>query len=96
MTQSSRWIYAITFLLAAAGVLLPFWPLSVVGILIAALSGRWIFAVLVALLVDLAWGAPTGTLHFLYFPFTLLALAAAAARMWGGRYFLDKHPQEKL
>ena len=96
MTQSSRWIYATTFLLAAAGVLLPFWPLSIAGVLIAALSGRWIFAVIIALLVDLAWGAPTGVLHFLYFPFTLLALAAAAARMWGGRYFLDKHPQEKL
>ena len=96
MTQSSRWIYAITFLLAAAGVLLPFWPLSIVGVLIGALSGRWIFAVVVALLIDLAWGAPTGVLHFLYFPFTLLALAAAAARAWGGRYFLDKHQQEKL
>ena len=96
MTQTSRWIYAISFLLAAAGVLLPFWPLAVVGILLAALSGRWLFAVIIALLVDLAWGTPTGGLRFLYFPFTLLALLAAAAHIWGAKYFLDKHPQEKL
>jgi hypothetical protein len=96
MTKTSRWIYATTFLLAAAGALLPFWPLCVAGILIAAFSGRWLFAVGMALLVDVAWGAPTGMLHFLYFPFTLLALLGAAVRVWGSRYFLDRNIQEKL
>lgn len=96
MTPASRWIYAITFGLAAAGFMLPFWPLAVVGILISVFSGRWLFGIIVALLIDLAWGAPTGALHFLYFPFTLLAVAGAAARIWGSRYFLDRNRQEKI
>ncbi|OGC86068.1 hypothetical protein A3D70_00875 [Candidatus Adlerbacteria bacterium RIFCSPHIGHO2_02_FULL_54_18] len=96
MTASSRWIYAVTFLLAAAGFLLPFWPLTVVGIVLCALSGRWLFAVAVALLFDVAWGAPTGAGHFLLFPFTALALVAGLARLIGGHYFLDKSPQETL
>jgi hypothetical protein len=96
MTQSSRWIYALSFLLAAAGFLLPLWPLCIVGIFIAAFSGRWLFGITVALLIDIAWGAPTGTLHYLFFPFTLFAVLGALARMWGAEYFLDKNPQEKL
>ena len=96
MSQSSRWIYAVTFLLAATGFLLPFWPLSVLGILLCALSGRWLFAVAVGLLFDIALGAPTGTAHLLYFPYTALALVAALARIIGGSYFLDKTPQETL
>ncbi len=96
MSQSSRWIYAVTFLLASAGFLVPFWPLSVAGVLIAALSGRWIFGVILGLLLDLAWGAPTGTLRYLFFPFTILALTGFLARYWGSAYFLDKNPQEKI
>ena len=96
MTPASRWIYATTFLLAAAGFLLELWPLCVTGVLLAALSGRWLFAVLVALLIDVAWGAPTGALGFILFPLTALALIAALARMFGSRYFLDKNLPEKL
>jgi hypothetical protein len=96
MSRNSRWIYAATFLLAAAGFLVPFWPLSVLGTLIAALSGRWIFAILMGLLLDIAWGAPTGTLRFLFFPFTIVALLGVIARYWGSYYFLDKNPQERL
>lgn len=96
MTAASRWIYACTFLLAAMGFLLPLWPLCIVGILLAALSGRWLFAVFIALLIDIAWGAPAGTLGFITFPFTLMALIAALARMFGSRYFLDKNLPEHL
>lgn len=96
MTPASRWLYASTFVLVAAGFLLPFWPISVVGIALCALSGRWIFAVVAALLVDVAWGAPVGTAHYLYFPLTLFALVCTALRVWGGTYFLDRGLQEKI
>ena len=96
MSQSSRWMYAVTFLLASSGFLVPFWPLSVLGVLLAALSGRWIFGVILGLLLDLAWGAPTGTLRYFFFPFTIVALVGLIARYYGSRYFLDKNPQGKL
>ncbi len=75
---------------------MPLWPLSVLGTVIAALSGRWIFAVLMGLLLDIAWGAPTGALGFVFFPFTIVALLCVVARYWGGHYFLDKNPQERI
>lgn len=78
------------------GFLMPLWPLSVVGVLLCALSGRYAFAVCVALLLDLAWGAPTGRFMYLYFPFTALALCASIVRYFGGRYVLDRQHQEKL
>lgn len=96
MSSVSRYLYAVTFALAGAGFLVPFWPLSVAGVAIAALSGRWVFAIIVGLLLDIAWGAPTGTMHLLFFPFTLLALICALLRIFGGRYLLDKQPQETL
>ena len=96
MSLFSRWIYASTFMLVAAGFLLPFWPLSVFGIALCAVSGRYIFAIVAALLVDVAWGAPTETMHWLFFPLTLFAIVCALLRLWGGRYFFDRSSQEKL
>lgn len=96
MSPSSRWIYAVTFLLASAGFLVPFWPLSVAGIALVSLSGRWAFAVIVGLLLDLALGAPTGTYHYFFFPFTGIALVGLVVRYWGSYYFLDRNPQEKI
>lgn len=96
MSPSSRWIFAVTFVLASTGFLLPFWPLSVLGVVLCALSGRWFFALFIGLMLDIAWGAPTGTAQYLYFPFTALALLCVVARYWGARYFLDRNPQEHL
>lgn len=96
MTSSSRWIYAVSFLLASAGFLLPLWPLSVLGVLLCALSGRFAFGLLMGLLLDLAWGAPTGTAQYLFFPFVALALVGVLARYFGSRYFLDRNLQEKI
>ncbi|MEK7109580.1 MAG: hypothetical protein AAB919_04110 [Patescibacteria group bacterium] len=93
---SQRFLLAFFFALAALGFLLPFWPLSVVGILLAAGWGRWFAALLIGLLLDLAWGAPLGLTHFLYFPFTLSAVVAALIRLWIARYLLDRAPQERL
>lgn len=96
MTPESRWIYAVTFLLASAGFLVPFWPLSAIGILLCALSGRFVFAVFIALLIDIAQGAPTGLLSYVLFPHTVLALLAALARLYGARFFLDRNLPEKI
>lgn len=96
MSKSSRWIFAVSFLFGAAGFLLPFWPLSVVGVLLAALTGRSIFAVIMGILLDIALGAPTSTAKFLLFPFTIVALLGVIAQYWGSYYFLDKSPQERL
>ncbi len=65
MTQNTRWIYAVSFALAAAGFLMPLWPLSVLGLLLAALSGRWLFAIAMGLLLDIGWGPPGGLLHYI-------------------------------
>lgn len=94
--MKKSWIYSFSFVLAGAGFLLPFWPLSVAGILLAALAGRWIFAVCVGLLLDVAWGMPTGVLHYLLLPFTFLALLAALGRYLFAGYFLDRGGTDTL
>jgi len=96
MSRSSQLIYALSFVIAASGFFLPFWPLCIVGILIAALSGRWVFAILTGLLIDLAWGAPQGVLALVYVPFTLVGVAAALLRHFFAGYFLDRSPSDTL
>jgi hypothetical protein len=96
MTVQSRYIYALSFIIAAAGFLLPFWPLIIMGICIAALSGRYLFAIAIAILLDIGSGTPTGIWRYLYMPFTVLAVIAALVRVVGARYFLDKTPPDTL
>ncbi len=96
MTKSSRLLYSSSFIITAPGFLWPLWPLCVVGILIAAFSGRWFFATLVGLLIDIAWGAPAGVLQYVYFPFTALALLGALAYWFFSGYFLDRTPPGTL
>lgn len=96
MSAASRWIYATTAILIAAGFLLPFWPLSVVGVALCALSGRWLFAIAAALVVDIAWGAPLGLARYLYFPLTLFAALCALVRAWAAKYFLERDLVERI
>jgi len=96
MSTSSRLIYVLSFIIAAAGFLWSLWPVCIIGILIAALSGRWIFAVAVGILIDSAWGPPAGILHYLFFPFTALALVGALAYWFLSGYFLDRTPTDTL
>ncbi len=96
MSTSTRLIYSLAFVIAAAGFFLPFWPLIVLGVVVAALSGRWIFAMLMALLIDVALGPPHGVLHMLYVPFTLLALLCALAHYFLSGYFLDRGSPDRL
>lgn len=74
----------------------PLWPLSLLGVLLAALSGRWIFALFMGLLLDLAWGNPLGAWSYVYLPFAGAALAGALARYWGSSYFLDRGAPDTL
>lgn len=96
MSPTSRWLYAVCFVLAAAGFLLAFWPLSALAVLVCALSGRIVFALLIGLLIDLALGAPTGTAQYLYFPFVALALFGFCVRYWGGRYLRNRSTQDTV
>lgn len=89
-------LISISFMLVASGFFFEWWPVSVAGILLAALGGRPVASILLALLIDVAYGAPTAWFHFLYFPFTVLALLCILARALGARYLLKKSPQERL
>ncbi len=75
---------------------MPLWPLSIAGILLAALSGRIFFAVFAALILDIAWGAPTGLAQYLYFPVTLVALLSAALRLLSSRFLLQRGSPERV
>jgi hypothetical protein len=90
MKSTTAWIVASSFLIAAAGFLLPFWPLTVAGIALCALSGRSLFAIAIGLLLDAGYGAPVGPYHALYVPFTLCALLFISLRMFGARYMLGR------
>lgn len=90
MNSNSRWILAVSFAVAALGFLLPFWPLSVLGILLAAASGRYVAAIAIGLLLDVAYGAPVGHWRPLYVPFTLLALVTSILRYYLSSYFREK------
>lgn len=96
MTQASRFIYAVSFILLAVGFVMSFWPLSIAGVLLAAFSGRIIFAVFVAFLLDVAWGAPTGLAHFLYFPVTIVAVLAMLIRVISSRFLLSRDIPERI
>jgi hypothetical protein len=96
MKNPRRWILAVFIALTALGFVLPFWPLSALGLILLSLWGRWLVALLLGLLIDVAWGAPVGALHFIYFPFAALALVVALARLYGARYFIDRTPSETL
>jgi hypothetical protein len=93
---STRTLLALTFLVTSAGFLMELWPLALVGIVAMGCVGKGWYAIPVAFLLDLAYGAPTGTMYVLVFPFTIAALAVIVIRFWAARYFLDKTSQERI
>ena len=95
MTQS-RFILLLSFVIAAAGFLIPFWPLTLLGIALLGLLGHPIAAALLALLVDIAYGRPTGMLALLFFPFTLFALTTIAVRAVGKRVLLTRTERDTV
>lgn len=91
-----RWVLAVFFVVAALGFMLPLWPLSVLGIALMALWGRWFAAICTGLLLDLAWGAPLGLAHYLYFPFVACAVVLSLVRLAAGKYLLNRDMPETL
>ena len=91
MSSSTKFIIAVAFILGAVGFLLPFWPLCAAGIALLALSGRFVFALGMGVLLDVAYGAPVGRFYFLLFPFTLTAVVLSLARYIGSKYLLKKN-----
>ena len=89
-------VLAIAFLFVATGFLVPFWPLSVVGIVGAALLGHFVFALIVGAILDLAYGSPTGLLHYTFFPFTLLAGMSSVLYIAGKKFLVGKAPPEHV
>jgi hypothetical protein len=71
----------------AAGFLLSYWPLCLMGLLVAAASGQYLAAVLIGLVLDVLYGAPVGQWHFLHVPFTLIAFVLCAAHYFLSAYF---------
>ncbi len=91
-----KWIFIAAFLLAAGGFLVPFWPLELIGIGVATFGGSGVVAVGLGLLLDLAYGAPTGILHYLYFPFTLFAVVVLLGRYVGLRFLFERKGHDTL
>lgn len=96
MTNNTRLITAVAFILAALGFMLPLWPLCITGIALLALSGRMVFAIGLGVLLDVAYGVPVGRFAWAVFPFTLCALGLSIVRFVASRYLLDKNIPDKL
>ncbi len=96
MKEASRWIIMLSFLVAAAGFMIGFWPLEVAGLAGMSFAGRGFLAVPLGFIFDIAYGAPTGALEVLFFPFTILALVLVAARYFASKYFFDRSSTRRL
>ncbi len=88
MRTSTITINIVAWALVAAGFVL-MWPLSALGLLLLGITGRYAAAIAAGLLLDVAFGVPTGVLHTVYVPFTLLALTLSLLRYYFGGYFRE-------
>lgn len=94
--KKDRWLAAVIFAATAASFLFGFWPLAAAGVVAMGFVGRGFFAVLLGLLLDLAYGSPVGPAAYLFFPFTILGAAVAVGRYGAGRYFMNRSFQDHL
>ncbi len=88
--------YLVSLALLTAGFLLSWWPLYAAGVLAAALWGRWIFALCIALVLDIAWGAPAGALAVIAMPATLACALVSLVRAVAARYMSSRALPERL
>ena len=89
-------VYLGSFAVAAAGLLVGFWPLCVLGIAIAVLYGHEFFGIGMALIFDLIFGAPTGVLHYVHFPLVVFSLICFIIRSVALRYVLERDSVDTL
>lgn len=93
---TTKWVLIASFLCVSGGFVVGFWPISLVGVGISAFGGVPIAAILFGLLLDIAYGVPTGVLHYLYVPYTIAALGAIGLRIMSMRFLLERSAQERL
>lgn len=85
-----RLIYSIAALLAVVlGFGLPFWPLSVLGLLVAATAGQYVLAIAIGIFLDVVYGSPLGYLHLVRVPFMLFSIALCAVHYYIAFYFRE-------
>lgn len=96
MKIRNKWVYTATFACAAAGLILPFWPLTVLGVVMAVLYGRVVYGLCLALIFDLILGVPTGILYWVHFPLFVLALFCFLLRYLALRYMLERGSPGRL
>ena len=89
-SKKKKEVLVAALLCVLAGFLVPFWPLAALGIVVAALFGEMVAALVCGLLLDLAYGAPTGVFSYLMFPFTLFAALCIVGWHMGIRLFFDR------
>lgn len=93
---SNRWLLACICVVIAGSFLAGFWPLAALGVVGMGFVGRGLFAVVLGLLLDLAYGAPVGLAAYMLFPFTILGLTVVVVRFWSARYFMNRSSPEHL
>ncbi len=91
-----KWLFIISFLLLSGGFVIGYWEVSLLGILVAGGAGMPLAAVGLGLLLDIAYGAPTGLAQYLFFPFTIAGLISIALRWLALRFMLTRSTQETL
>jgi hypothetical protein len=94
--QRSRLIIIFALSLAAAGLLLQFWPIEILAIVAAVFGGMPIFALALGLTLDLIYGMPLGGLHYIMVPFAALALVLVLVRAVASRFVIDRYSQGTL
>lgn len=80
-------------ILALAGLIVPFWPLSLIGIAVICASGGVVLGLSLAILFDIVWGLPSGILEVLVLPATALALLILIGRILVLRYMRRGMPE---
>lgn len=77
-------------ILVCAGVIGGYWIVSVSGVLIFALSGYWLPALVAALMLDLLFGPAVGIFELLVYP-----IAVGTAALVLVRAFLIRHLRDR-
>ena len=83
-------------LICAAFAPFTFWPLGIVGIVLAANAKHWILALMIGFVLDVLYGAPPVNFHALFFPLTMFAVLVIAVRTVAGKYILKRGRGETL
>lgn len=89
-----RLTYSVLSLLAVvAGLALSFWPLCLLGLLVAAAAGQYVLAVVIGIFLDVVYGPPPtgylGYMHILHVPFMLLSITLCAIHYYVAFYFRE-------